>query len=100
MIRGTTPKHIFTVPFDVNNLSKVRVIYAQDYNVIFTKTEADCVLEGNSISVTLKQEDTFKFDHKKSVQIQLRVLTVAKEVLSSTVQTVGISKCLEEEVLL
>ena len=99
MIRGTTPTHTFKIPFDTNSISEVRVIYAQDDVVIFTKTEDDCVLEGDSIIVTLTQEDTFKFNHKRSVQIQLRVLTAKGEVLSSVIENVGVSKCLDDEVL-
>lgn len=99
MIRGTTPTHTFNIPFDTNLLSEVRVIYAQSDKVLFTKNNDDCTMNGNSISVTLTQHDTFKFDASKEVQIQLRVLTAAGEVLSSGVEIVGIAKCLDDEVL-
>lgn len=99
MIRGTTPIHTFNIPFDTDIISKVRIIYAQNDTVLFTKTEADCDFKDKSIIVTLTQEDTFRFDHKEKVQIQLRVLTAKGEALSSTVDLVGVSKCLEDEVL-
>lgn len=75
MIRGTTPTHTFEIPFNTSMIASVRVVYAQDDAVIVTKCTEDCIFDGNTINVTLTQEDTLKFDCKKCVQIQLRVLT-------------------------
>lgn len=97
MIKGTTPTHTFTIPFDVSGIEKVKIIYAQDDVVVCEKT--DCVLKGTTIQTTLTQEDTLKFDHKKAVQIQLRILTAGGQALASVIEKVGVSKCLDNEVL-
>ena len=99
MIRGTTPKHIFKLPFDVSVIDEVRIIYAQGDTQIVVKDTADCTLERNTISVTLTQEDTFKFDCNQCVQLQVRVLTKEGESIASTIKHIGVDKCLDEEVL-
>lgn len=99
MIVGTTPTHTFNIPFDVSNIAMVRVIYAQNNNVVLTKTNEDCVLEDNTVSVTLTQEDTFLFDHTLPVEIQLRILTVNGTSLGSIPKKVGVTKCLEDVVM-
>lgn len=99
VIRGTTPTHIFTIPFEVSLAKEVRVTYGQDDNVIVTKTEEDCDLSGNQIKLMLTQADTFLFDSKRPVQIQLRILTVDNKVMASKVKTVDVLKCLDSEVL-
>jgi hypothetical protein len=99
MIRGTTPTHIFNIPFDTSLVDEVKITYAQDDIVLFSKTKDDCILEDNTVKVTLTQEDTFKFKHTKPVQIQIRILTVNGEAFASIVEKVGVSKCLDDEVL-
>lgn len=99
MIRGTTPTHTFTLPCDASMVKEVMVIYGQDDTEVFHKDTEDCKLEGDTVSVTLTQEDTFLFDHKKRVQIQLRVLTDGGDALASDVKITSIKKCLNEEVL-
>lgn len=99
MIRGTTPTHTFTLPFDVSQVAKVKIIYAQDDEVVIEKVTNDCELNGTTITTTLTQEDTLKFDHKKAVQIQVRVLTDRKEALASVIEKVGVSQLLDNEVL-
>jgi hypothetical protein len=99
MIRGTTPTHMFNIPFDTSLVDEVKVTYAQDDDIILTKGTSDCVLDGSAIKVTLSQEDTFKFDCKKRAQVQLRILTKSGEALASVVEHIGVAKCLDTEVL-
>lgn len=99
MIRGTTPTHIFTIPIDTSLIKEVRVAYAQDDVALVIKTTEDCSLADKTITTTLTQEDTFTFDCRKPVQIQLRVLTTGGKVFNSLVEIVGVSKCLSNEVL-
>ena len=72
MIQGTTPTNRFNLPFDVSEVVALRIAYSQKGAVIFTKTEADCTLEGNTVTLRLTQEDTFKFEGEE-VEIRLRV---------------------------
>lgn len=99
MIKGTTPKHTFTIPLETSELASIRIIYAQDDTQLFVKEMSDCVLEGKTISVTLTQAETLKFDDTKLAQIQLRVKTKSGEVLSSDVLVVYVGKCLDTEVM-
>lgn len=99
MIRGTTPTHTFTLPFDVSLVKEIRILYAQQEKVLFTKETADCAMEGNTVTVALTQEDTFKFDCKNHVQIQLRVLTTDGQVMSTPIKHVDVGTCLDSEVI-
>ena len=99
MIRGTTPTHTFNLPFEVGMIKECRIIYAQDNEVILKKDNSKCILEGTTIKVELTQQDTFKFDSNKPVQIQIRILTTNDVALASVVTTVGIAKCLDDEVM-
>ena len=99
MMPGTTPIHLFNLPFDTDMVDKVKITYLQNDKEVLTKTKADCALDGNTVSVTLTQEDTFRFNSKKEVEIQIRVLTLGGEVLGSIPVKVGVSKCLDNEVL-
>lgn len=99
MIRGTTPTHIFDLSIDTSVIDKIRIIYAQDDTVLFVKERGACKFEGFTVIVKLSQEETLLFDCKKTVQIQIRVLTFGGDALSTPVQRVIIEKCLESEVL-
>ena len=99
MVRGTTPTHIFTIPISVEDVKKVRVIYAQNDTKLFCKETEDCVLKENTVSVKLTQEETLLFDCKNCVEIQLRVLTNDDVALASFPMQVGVSRCLEDEVI-
>ena len=99
MIRGTTPTHIFTLPVETALLSELKIIYAQDDNILFCKKANNCEMTKNTASVTLTQDETFSFDCKKPVQIQVRALTVAGVSLSSPIMLISVEKCLDEEVL-
>ena len=100
MIKGTTPTHTFTLPFNTETISKLRIIYSQNDNVILVKQMNDCVMNDKQVSVTLTQEDTFLFEHVYPVEIQIRVLTLGGNALASVPEKVGVSKCLDSEVLI
>ena len=99
MIRGTTPTHTFMIPLHTASIADLRISYAQSDQEILVKKIEDCFLEGNTIKVTLTQEDTFLFDCKKTVAIQVRVKTLDGTALSSEIITVKVGKCLNNEVL-
>lgn len=100
MIRGTTPTHIFKIPFAANKIQKVRVIYAQDDIPVLVKEAADCDIEDGQITIKLSQEDTFVFNCKKTVAIQIRILDTAGEAYASKPINAGVRKCLDTEVIL
>ena len=99
MMRGTTPTHTFNIPFDVDCVVETKVIYSQGDKQVLSKGTEDCALVGNTISVTLTQEETFLFDSGKKLKIQLRVLTKEGEALASHIILADVDQCLDEEVL-
>lgn len=99
MIRGTTPKHTFTLPFSTESVASIRILYRQNKQLILTKTGEDVVLTGNTAEVTLTQEDTLAFTSGHKVEIQVRVLTLDDTALASDIYTVSVGCCLEDEVI-
>lgn len=97
MRRGTTPTHIFTLPFDTATLSKVRIIYSQGNSPVVTRDNAD--LHGNTATVKLTQAETLKFDSVQTVSVQVRVLTVGGDALASDIMRTTADRLLENEVL-
>ena len=98
MRRGTTPTHIFTFPFNVAECEQIRVLYAQRDNVKLTKEKTDCIISANTLTLKLTQEETFLFDDKDLVEIQIR-LKLYDNVIASDLITVRVKKLLEDEVL-
>lgn len=96
---GTTPTHEFELPFDTSTIKTVRVIYCQNNKNILTKTAEGCKLEGNKVTVKLTQEESFMFNHKYEVCIQVRVLLNTDEALKSEEIHIKPTRCLEDEVI-
>ena len=100
MMCGTTPTHIFTLPFSVDVIKKIRIVYSQDNQIVFTKETDDCTLEDNIVTVKLTQKETLSFDYKKAVEIQVRILTNDDDSLISGIRCVTVGRCLDKEVLI
>ena len=99
MIRGTTPTHTFTLPFSTELVSCLKITYKQDDTEILVKRTEDCELEGNNIIIKLTQEETFLFDCKKIVRIQMRVLDSSQTAIASKIILASVDECLDNEVL-
>lgn len=99
MYRGTTPTHIFNVDIDTSLVKEVKITYSQRDKEILVKRTADCTIEEGKIITKLSQEDTFLFEYNTIVTIQVRVLTLGGEVLSSELIMASVGKCLDDEVL-
>lgn len=99
MIRATTPKHAFVLPFDYSEIQKLRIIYAQDDNIVLEKTEEDVTFNANKIHFTLSQEETNLFDDKKPIELQVRVLTKSDNAIASRIYHLDCKKVLDDEVL-
>lgn len=99
MIRGTTPSHTFTLPFSADIISKMRIIYKQNDDIILVKTLDDCAVDGNTFSYKLTQEETLLFDSEIKVDIQVRVLTTGNDSLASRIYKIGVGALLEDGVL-
>ena len=99
MQRGTTPTHIFTLPFETNLCSQIRVIYAQDGKVMFKRDIDSLELQGNNVIVKLTQQETLSFTTRETIDIQIRVKTLQGDVLASEIFTTRAKRLLEDEVL-
>ncbi len=97
--RGTTPTHTFTLPFDSSFVKSLSVIYSQNDIKILTKRFADCTKDGKKISVRLSQRETLLFNTKDPVEVQIRVLTLEGDALSTAIEKIRVSDSLSEEVL-
>ena len=99
MRQGTTPTHTFLLPFDSNEVKILELTYAQHDVVLLTKTLDDCILENNTVTIELSQEDTFKFDCSSQIQMQLRVLTTTNQAYATEIYLAKIERSLSKEVL-
>lgn len=99
MIKMTTPTHSFTLPFGVSNVDDLRISYAQHGKTVLTKGKDDCALEGNTIKVTLTQEETDLFCTKFVCEIQVNVKTLEGKRLASKAFKVKIEKNFHEDVM-
>lgn len=99
MIRGTTVTHTFNVDLKASEIKELKVTYSQGGRIVLFRKLADCEVTDNTIVVKLLQEDTFKFDSSKHVNIQIRVLTNDDQVSSTPILTVSVGACLDNEVL-
>jgi hypothetical protein len=98
MIRGTTPTHTWVLPFDASLLKEVSITYMQNEEIIVKKTEEDCTMEGNKISITLTQEDTLKLEPKVRTTVQLKVMTQNKSVMATKPKSISVSDVQDKEV--
>lgn len=99
MIRGTTPTHIFTLPFETSLVKTIKIAYYQLGRVILEKTGDDLELSGCEVTTKLTQEDTLAFHCNSDVFIQIRVLTMGGDALASDVIQASVGHCLDGEVL-
>ena len=93
---GATAKHEFTGITNPNGetISKVKVVYAQNDKVVFTKEPTK---DGNGkYIVNLSEEDVLKFKVNALVQIQVRVLTSAGNAYTSDIMTLKVYDGLEK----
>lgn len=95
---GTTPTHIFRLKIDTSLVKVAQVTYEQWGKIVLQKKTKDCEMEGNKISVSLSQEDTFLFEASE-VKYQLRVKTTSGKTLKTKVFTMSLEECLDREVL-
>lgn len=99
MIIGTTPTHNFDLPFTSDQVVAARVIYKQGGKEILRKETEDFRKDGNRISVSLSQEETFLFDCSCSVKYQLRVRDIYGKVYNTKPRIISVEECLDSEVL-
>ena len=98
-MRGTTPTHTFTHPFDVSKVAKAKVVYKHGDKVLIRKNTTDCDMVESRISVTLTRAETVAFPDSGSVKIQLEIETTDGKNLKTPVYMKYSSELLDEEEL-
>ena len=99
MIRGTTPTHRWKLPIAGEMLKEVSITYQQNDEIIVKKTEADCEIGSDMVSVKLTQEDTLKLEAKVKTETQLKVLTTSGDVLATKPKTITVEDIHDEGVM-
>ena len=72
MRRGTTPTITFNLPFDVSTVHNCEVYFAQNDELLVTKSMEDCVLSDRTLATTLTQAETLSFDEEEKLEVQAR----------------------------
>lgn len=96
---GSTPRHEFTIPFDVSLLKEFKVTYSQGGKIVLEKYLKDFEASDNVLTVKLTQEETFLFAENTNVCLQARALTTDGDAISSDIRIISAEKCLDREVL-
>lgn len=99
MIRGTTPKLCFKLPFDTNILKECFITFNQNNKIILEKTLKDCLKKSNSLYINLTQEETLSFATNNNIKIQLRAKTIDGNVIASNIIIVSAGEILKEGVI-
>lgn len=104
IIRGTTPVHVFNIPFDESEIEKYTVTYSAisregKSKTVLKLTQDNCEMYGTQIVVALTQEQTLLFSEYTAVKIQVKVLTTSGSVFASKILWKTVGEILDEGVL-
>lgn len=98
MRQGTTPTIQITInDIDLNEMQNIYVVFEQN-GYILKKESSDLDIEGNTISVSLSQEETLNFK-EGTCNIQLRMITRGGVAIASPIKTTKVYRVLNKEVI-
>lgn len=95
-IRGTTPTITFNLPFYADTIANCEVYFSQADNLVLTKGYEDCVLSSKTLSVTLTQADTLKFDEEEKLEMQIRFVFLNGSVDATNIIKGKVGKILKD----
>lgn len=93
--RGTTPAFSFTLPFAAEQVKSLFLTFCQGNKRILEKSLEDCRKDDCVVCVTLTQTETFLFDEKQNVNLQLRLTDSDGNAFASPVFTLGVKNVLK-----
>ena len=99
IIQGTTPTHEFELDFSTDICKEVRFVYSQNDSVVVLKDDEEITRDGNKVSATLTQEDTYSFEPNVRISLVLRILTISDTAIASDVITLKCRGLADKEVL-
>lgn len=97
--RGTTPTHTFTLPFEMDMISDIRITYLQNQKEVFVKGMEDIEISDNEVSLTFTQEETYQFQASEEVLVQIKIKTTEGIVLNSDIMRMRVDASLNNEVI-
>ena len=99
MFRGTTPTLNFELPFAADTIADGFISIAQNRRVVIDKSISDWIISGNTVKVTLTQEETLHLVVSNTTEIQLRVKLADGTALASEIFTVSTERILKDGVI-
>ena len=99
MIRGTTPKLTFKLPFSVDTLSAAYITFMQGGNEVTEKNLTDCEINGDELSLKLSQDDTLSLSENVLLEMQIKAKDQSGNVMVSQVLRVSVGEVFNEEVM-
>lgn len=99
MIRGTTPRLEFVLPFDTGLLAEAWVTISQNRSVVIDKRLSECVCEAEKLICTLTQEETLRLSCDCKTELQVRARTEDGNVLASEIIVVSAERILKDGVI-
>lgn len=99
MIRGTTPRLEFTLPFDTSQLAEAYVTLSQRGTAVIEKCLAECEVSGSILSVRLTQEETLSLSAGKETEIQIRARMLCGDALASNIIRANTDRILKDGVI-
>lgn len=102
MIKGTTPTYVIQIDDDVDfSTFEFAEAAFRQRTILVRKTGEDVRInaEAKTISVSLTQEETLRFDPQNPALIQIRIKDSSGKVFSHPPIEISIIPCLSEEVI-
>lgn len=95
-IRGTTPTFIINLPFNTSTLTNCEMYFAQEDELLVTKSLEDFEADGTTLTISLTQADTLLFSDDEKLQIQLRFLFTDGSVEATTIMKKKVGEILKD----
>ena len=101
MIRGTTPRLEFTLPFDfdVDQLSEAYVTLSQNGEIVVDKALDECEAGDKTIAVKLTQEETLKLKSGYKTEIQIKAKLVSGDAVASDIIWQDVDRIIKDGVI-
>lgn len=108
LIRGTTPTHSFTFPYDEGIVDKIYITYCQNGKIRIEKSKDDITFnpEKGIISVSLTQEETLKFyqndyndKYTHDIEVQIRFIDKTGKAYASNIVDIDLERILKDGVI-
>lgn len=96
MIRGTTPKLVFTFPFDTREIDKLYFTLSQNDDEILTVDQTSCEFDAHTVSINLSQQQTLLLKSNSYVDMQFRVVLRDSMALASNIMKTSVQRLLKD----